>query len=164
MTAYICDGHGDGGELEADERHALTDEQPPEGGVAAAGRTSTATRRSTDVIVRGTAGGPSCWLRSGQVVRGADDVDDTADDLGDAVVLGREHRGHALLDQPARVGVGDDAADHDRHVARARLAQQPQHVGHQLEVRAGQDRQADAVDVLLDGGGAIWAGVSRMPW
>ena len=27
------DGYGDGGELEADERHALADEQPPEGGV-----------------------------------------------------------------------------------------------------------------------------------
>ena len=54
--------------------------------------------------------------------------------------------------QPAGVGVRDDPADDDRHVAGAGLAQQPQHLGHQLAVRAGQDRQPDAVHALLDRG------------
>ena len=46
------------------------------------------------------------------------------------------------------VGGRDDPADHHRDVARAGLAEPPQHVGHQLGVPAGQDRQAHAVHVL----------------
>ena len=62
------------------------------------------------------------------------------------------------------VGGRDDAADDDRDVGRAGLAQPPQHVGHQFGVPAGQDRQPHAVHVLGDRGGHDLPGVSRMPW
>ena len=65
----------------------------------------------------------------------------------------------------ARVGVRDDPADDDRHVAGACLPQPGQHLRHQLHVRARQDGDADAVDVLGDRGARRSApGVSRMPW
>ena len=50
------------------------------------------------------------------------------------------------------VGLGDDPADHDRRVD-AGGPQPADHVGHQLEVGARQDRDADHVDVLVPGHG-----------
>ena len=82
-----------------------------------------------------------------------DHVDDAVHDLGEAEVLGRVDRSDPLLDQPAPVGVGDDPADDHRYVAQPGLAQPLEHRRHQLHVRAGEDRQPDAVHVLGDGGG-----------
>ena len=58
--------------------------------------------------------------------------------------------GDALLLEHGDVGLGDDAADDDEHVAPAGLGQQLQHLGHQGEVGAGEQRQPDGVGVLLD--------------
>ena len=63
-----------------------------------------------------------------------------------------------------RVGLRDDPADDDRHVARARRTQTVQHVGNQREVRAGQDRQPDRCTSSATAAATISAGVSRIPW
>ena len=62
--------------------------------------------------------------------------------------FGREDRRDAGGLHLAGVGVGDDAADDQRHVADAGLRHGLLHVRHELHVRAREDRQADAVDVL----------------
>ena len=54
----------------------------------------------------------------------------------------------------ARVASRDDPADDHRHVARGPASRSPSSTaGHQLHVRAGQDREPDAVHVLGHGGG-----------
>ena len=47
----------------------------------------------------------------------------------------------------------DDAAAGDQDVVAPLLAQQLEHAREERHVRAAQDRQADDVDVFLDGGG-----------
>ncbi len=80
----------------------------------------------------------------------ADQLDDLAHDLVDVEVLRRVDAGDAGLAQALGVGDGDDPADHDRDLD-ALLPQQPHHLGDQLQVGAGEDREADHVDVLLQG-------------
>src|SRR5205807_1281484 len=75
-------------------------------------------------------------------------VGDVGHDLGELVVLRGEDVGDALVEQLAPVGVGDDPADHHGSVDAA-LAQQAHRLGHEQQVRARQDRQADHVDVLV---------------
>ena len=55
--------------------------------------------------------------------------------------------------QLRNVDVGNDAADHDQHVVQPLLLQQLHHARTDVHVRAGQDRQADHVGVLLQRGG-----------
>ena len=76
-----------------------------------------------------------------------------AHDLGQAEVLGRVDRRDAQLDEPPAVGLGDDPADDHRHVVEPGRAEAVEHVGDQLHVRAGQDREPDAVHVLGHRGG-----------
>ena len=66
--------------------------------------------------------------------------------------FGREHLRHAQRLEPHGIRLGDDAADDHRHVAGAGRAQSVEHLGHQLHVRPGQDRDADEVNVLGDRG------------
>ena len=80
--------------------------------------------------------------------RAGDQLDDLAHDPVDVEVLGRVDAVDAGLAQALGVGRGDDPADDDRHVD-ALLAEPAHHLGDQLEVRAGEDREADHVDVLL---------------
>ena len=77
-----------------------------------------------------------------------DEPDEVAHDVGDREVLRREHRRYPQVEQHRRVGLRDDPADDDRHVAGARRTQTVQHVGNQREVRPGQDRQPDQVHIL----------------
>ena len=84
---------------------------------------------------------------------------------GDDVGRGRprrEHGGHAGALERFDVGVGHDAADDHRDVA-AGGAQLLDHERHQRHVRARQHRQADGVDVLVDGGAATISGVWNSP-
>ena len=99
-----------------------------------------------------------------QAVRRADQPDELAHDLGDPKSFGVKTAATPSSRSAARVGLGDDPADDDRHVARARRPQTVQHVGHQLQVRAGQHRQPDQVHVLGHRGRDDLAGVSRIPW
>ena len=62
--------------------------------------------------------------------------------------LERVDAGDARLEQRLGVGGGDDAADHHRDVEPL-LTQQPHGLGDQLAVGAGEDREADHVDVLV---------------
>ena len=79
-------------------------------------------------------------------------------------VLGRVDGGHALAAQDLGVVGRDDAADHDRGVDAGR-PQAVEHLGHQLEVRAREDREARRCRRPRRAAAAtIWAGVSRMPW
>ena len=73
-------------------------------------------------------------------------------DAVEGVVLRRVDRGHALAQQQLGV-VGRDDAPHDHGRRAAGGPQAVEHVGHQLEVRARQDGQADDVDVLVAGRG-----------
>ncbi len=86
--------------------------------------------------------GVRCWRALGE------QLDDLAHDPVDVEVLRRVDPRDAGLAQRGDVGEGDDAADHDRGID-AVLAQQPHGLGDQLEVRAGEDRKADDVDVLV---------------
>src|SRR5947207_2170508 len=50
------------------------------------------------------------------------------------------------------VHVGNDAADHHEHVVQPLLAEQFHHARADVHVRAGQDREADGVRILLERG------------
>src|SRR3954452_5994075 len=64
----------------------------------------------------------------------------------------REHLGHAELLELRDVVGRDRAADGQQHVVGALLAEELDDPRHQRHVRAGQDREADGVGVLLDHG------------
>ena len=64
----------------------------------------------------------------------------------------REDLGDAELLELRDVLVGDRPADHDDDVAGVLLVEQLDHLRHERHVRAGEDRQADRVRVLLQRG------------
>ena len=84
---------------------------------------------------------------------GPDRVEDATHDLGQAEVLGREHRSDAHPSQRRGVAIGDDATDDDRQVTGAGCPETFQHLGNQLHVRARQDRKPDTVNVFGHRGG-----------
>ena len=71
---------------------------------------------------------------------------------GDVEVLRGEDGGHARGPQLLGVTIRDDATGDHGYVCGAGHTQPFQHVRHQLGVRAGEDRQADRVHVLGEGG------------
>src|SRR3954451_3650993 len=79
-----------------------------------------------------------------------DQLDDLSHDLVDVEVLRRIDAGDAGVPQRLRVGRRDYPADHDRYLD-AFCLQQANDLGDQVEVRPGEDREADHVDVLLQG-------------
>src|SRR6187200_844026 len=94
-------------------------------------------------------GGPSGRGRGFRAL--GDEVDDLAHDLVDVEVLRRVDPVDAGLAQALGVGGRDDAAGHNRGLDLL-VAQAAHHLRHQLQVGAGEDREADDVDVLLQGG------------
>ena len=78
-------------------------------------------------------------------------MDIFADPLDD--VLGRGPRGedrfYAQFAQLARILVGDDAAAENSNVIGAFFLQQANDLGKERHMRAGEDAQADRVDVFL---------------
>jgi hypothetical protein len=73
-------------------------------------------------------------------------------DVGDEILRGRagaEQSPDAARPQRLHVLGGYDAAARDQDVGPAHLVQQLAHAGEQGHVRAGQDREADDVHVLL---------------
>src|SRR5213593_4286582 len=83
--------------------------------------------------------------------RGADHVEDSVHHVHQIEVLGREDRLHAERAERAHVALGDDAAHDDGD----RLAHPfgPELLAHRardLEVRAGEDREAEHGRILLD--------------
>src|SRR4051794_35459356 len=78
-----------------------------------------------------------------------DEVDDVAHHLRDLEVLRGVDASDAVLEELLLVGHRDDPADDHRHVG-AGLLELPDHVGDQLHVRPGKDRQADHVDAFVD--------------
>ena len=77
-----------------------------------------------------------------------DEVDDVLS--GSA---GKENFGDAGFFQGGDVGFGDDAADEDGDVVHAFFVEEFHELGAEGVVGAGKDREADDVDVFLDGGG-----------
>src|SRR5579883_1506369 len=94
------------------------------------------------------------WRKwSGRVLPGrVNDGDDVAHDLRQIEVLWRVHARDAGLPQQLGVGGRNDAADHDGHVADAGPGEAVEHVAHQGDVAARQDRQADDMHALLECG------------
>src|SRR5947207_14124711 len=82
----------------------------------------------------------------------ANERDDPVHDVGEFVVLGREHARDATLQQHRLVVRRDDAADDDRDVAGPGRAQAVHHVRHDLEMRTGQHGKPDDVHALLHRG------------
>src|SRR5690348_10525222 len=80
------------------------------------------------------------------------DGDDVAHDLREVEILRRVDACDSGLDQQLGVGRRDDAADHDRHVADAGPGEAVEHVAHQRDMAARQDRQADDMYALLERG------------
>src|SRR5215207_6016016 len=87
--------------------------------------------------------------RGGRMRLLGDQLDDLAHDPAHLEVLRGVDASDAGVEEPALVGGGDDAADDDRHVGFAG-GQLRDDLRHQLGVRAGEDREADHVDILLD--------------
>ena len=81
---------------------------------------------------------------------------------------GGEDLGDALFLQDRDVGLGDDPAHDDQHVAAAGVGQQLDHLGHQREVGPGEEGEPDGVGVLLHHGldhllgGLVQAGVDDL--
>ena len=78
-------------------------------------------------------------------------VDEVDDVLGGGA--GEEDFGDAGFFHGGDVGFGDDAADEDGDVVHAFGFEQGHELGADGVVRAGQDGEADDVDVFLNGGG-----------
>ena len=89
--------------------------------------------------------------RSGRRAAAAHRVLDEVDDRLRRRARG-EHLGDPELLELRDVLVGDRAADDDEDVAGVLLVEQLDDLRHQRHVRAGEDRQADRVGVLLQGG------------
>src|SRR3984957_18033385 len=83
------------------------------------------------------------WLR---VKTRFDFLDDRAEDAVDLEVFGRVNRRDACGLQSRYVRGRNDAPDNERHVFEAGRAQKLQHLFRECDVRARQDRQADAMD------------------
>ena len=66
---------------------------------------------------------------------------------------GEEDFGDAGLLEGGNVGFGDDAADENGDVVHAFVVEEFHELGADGVVRAGEDGEADHVDVFLDGGG-----------
>src|ERR1043166_6791799 len=66
---------------------------------------------------------------------------------------GKKNLSDAGLLQGGDIGFGNDAADEDGHVVHAFFAQEFHELRADGVVRAGEDGEADDVDVFLDGGG-----------
>jgi len=79
---------------------------------------------------------------------GADEVDDG---LGGSA--GEENFGDASFLESGDVGFGNDAPDEDGHVVHAFFVEEVHEAGAEGVVRAGEDGEADHVDVFLGGGG-----------
>src|SRR5258708_31086298 len=77
-----------------------------------------------------------------------DEVDDVL--RGSA---GKEDFGDAGLFEGGDVGFGDDAADEDGDVVHALVVEELHQLRADGVMRAGEDGEADNVDVFLDGGG-----------
>src|SRR6202789_1830803 len=75
-----------------------------------------------------------------------DFLDDRAEDAVDLEILWRVDRRDACGLQSAHVGGWNDPADDERHVFKAGPAQEFQHLFGEGDMRARQDRQADAMD------------------
>jgi hypothetical protein len=89
-----------------------------------------------------------CWENLGECDALVDEVDD---------VLGRsawekDFRDAGLF-QGGNVGFGNDAADKDGDVVHAFFVEEFHELGADRVVRAGEDGEADHVDVFLDSGG-----------
>ena len=78
-------------------------------------------------------------------------VDEFDDVLGGS--SGEEDFGDAGLLQGGNVGGGDDAADEDGDVGHAFVVEEFHELRADGIVRAGENGEADDVDVFLDGGG-----------
>ena len=77
-------------------------------------------------------------------------VDEIDDVLGGGA--GEKDFGDACFLEWRYVGFGDDAADEDGDVVHAFVAKQIHQLGANGVVRAGEDGEADDVNVLLNGG------------
>ena len=64
-------------------------------------------------------------------------------------ILGRVDGGDAELFQHVDIVIGDDAAGHHRHVTQPRGAQALHHLADQRHVGAGENRQAENVDIVF---------------
>jgi len=78
-------------------------------------------------------------------------VDELDDVLGGGA--GKEDFGDAGFFQGGNVGSGDDAADEDGDVVHAFFVEEFHELGAEGVVGAGEDREADDVDIFLDGSG-----------
>ena len=83
-----------------------------------------------------------------RVAVGEREVGDLVHDVGDSVVLGREHPRDAGSFERGPIGIGDYPADDDRR-SHADILQHAQRLRHEIEVRTREDREADHVDVLV---------------
>src|ERR1700733_257621 len=72
--------------------------------------------------------------------------DDRVEDAVNLKILWRVNRRDARGLQSPHVGGRNDAADNERHVFEAGRAQEMQHLLSERDMRAGEDRQADAMD------------------
>ncbi len=81
-----------------------------------------------------------------------DQGDQLSHDRVETEVLRGEDGCHSRGSEGGRIGLGDDPADDERHFADPGRPHPGQHLGHELHVRAREDRQPDEVDVLGDGG------------
>src|SRR5262249_9921025 len=99
--------------------------------------------------------------------RGSAGFDHADDVLGRG--SGEEHLDHSHRLQLRDVLRGNDPAHEDVHGLHRSLLQQPDHAPADRQVRAGEDREADRVHVLLGGGGhdllpaLAQAGVDHLP-
>ena len=73
-------------------------------------------------------------------------LDDRAEDAVDLKILWRVNRRDACGLQSPHVGGRNYAPDNERHVFEAGGAQKLQHLFRERDMRARQDRQADAMD------------------
>jgi len=60
--------------------------------------------------------------------------------------------GHSLSFERARIGIGDDAATENQQVAKVAIPQFLHHAREQRQVRPAEQREANSVDILLEGG------------
>src|SRR3954470_19252169 len=125
----------------------------PRANPAAPERSPSSARRSIPLTIghRGRGIKPKCGLVSPGPV-GLGEGGDLLHHPGDLEVLGGVHGGDAEALELGLVLGRDDAADDDGGVD-AVLGEEADDLGHQLEVAAGEDRDAHDVDVLVPGGG-----------
>src|ERR1700704_2819571 len=84
-------------------------------------------------------------------VSAPDYVDDVGHHAGEVVVLGGVDGGDPGAQENSGVGIGNDATDNHRDVFQTGFTKTLHDLGNEFHVRAGEDREADAVDVLGNG-------------